>query len=294
MTAVTAPAFDAAPTRAPARVTMRRPRSQVGVHTGLVVLVVASLAPYVFMFVTSLKDNQQYHENFWAPVFPFHWENYATAWSQVQPYLIASVIVAAASVVGIVAVSLLAAYVFARFTFAGRNLLFALIAALMMVPSIASLIPLFVMMRDFELLNTYWVLIIPHIATGAVLGTIIMRTFIAGIPQTLFDAAQLDGASHARIFSSIMMPLSLPVIGTVALVNVQGVWNDFFWPLLTISENDLRTMSVGLLFFQGQSGTQFGPLFAGYLIASLPLLLLFVFFSRYFLAGVQGGIPGSH
>lgn len=93
-----------------------------------------------------------------------------------------------------------------------------------------------------------------------------------------------------------MMPLSLPVIGTVALVNVQGVWNDFFWPLLTISENDLRTMSVGLLFFQGgQSGTEFGPLFAGYLIASLPLLLLFVFFSKYFLAGgVQGGIPGSH
>ncbi|MEL7977535.1 carbohydrate ABC transporter permease [Isoptericola sp. F-RaC21] len=293
MTSVVAPA--GVSTRAPAVTQrLRRPRPQVGVHVGLVVLVVASLAPYVFMLVTSLKDNQQYHENFWAPAFPFHWENYATAWEQVRPYLIASVIVAAASVVGIVAVSLLAAFVFARFSFPGRNALFALIAALMMVPSIASLIPLFVMMRNLELLNTYWVLIIPHIATGAVLGTIIMRTFIAGIPQTLFDAAQLDGASHLRIFRSIMMPLSLPVIGTVALVNVQGVWNDFFWPLLTISENDLRTMSVGLLFFQGQSGTEFGPLFAGYLLASLPLLLLFVFFSKYFLAGVQGGIPGSH
>ncbi|GAB6936769.1 carbohydrate ABC transporter permease [Isoptericola variabilis] len=290
MTSVAAPV--GAPTVAAAP--LRRPRSQVGVHTGLVLLVAASLAPYVFMLVTSLKDNQQYHENFWAPVLPFHWENYATAWAQVQPYLMASVIVAAASVVGIVAVSLLAAFVFARFEFPGRNALFALIAALMMVPSIASLIPLFVMMRDLDLLNTYWVLIIPHIATGAVLGTIIMRTFIAGIPQTIFDAAQIDGASHLRIFRSIMMPLSLPVIGTVALVNVQGVWNDFFWPLLTISENDLRTMSVGLLFFQGQSGTEFGPLFAGYLIASLPLLLLFVFFSKYFLAGVQGGIPGSH
>ena len=279
-------------TTAPAR--SRRPKRQVGVHTGLIVLVSLSLAPYLFMLVTSFKDTEQYRENFWAPALPFHLENYATAWHQVQPYLIASVIVAAFSVVGIVAVSLLAGFAFARFTFPGRNLLFVLIAALMAVPTIASLIPLFVMMRDFGMLNTFPVLIIPHVASGVVLGTILMRTFIEGIPQTIFDAAQIDGATHVRIFTSIMMPLSLPVIGTVALVNVQGVWNDFFWPLLTISDNDLRTVSVGLLFFQGQSGTAYGPLFAGYLIASLPLLLLFVVFSRYFLAGIQGGIPGSH
>lgn len=273
---------------------MRRPRRQVGVHVGLIILVFVSLAPYLFMVVTSFKDNEQYYESFWAPATPLHWENYATAWQQVQPYLVASLIVAAASVVGLVAVSLVAAFVFARFRFPGRNALFALIAALMMVPSIASLIPLFVMMRDFDMLNTFAVLIIPHIAGGAVLGTILMRTFIAGIPQTIFDAAQIDGASHVRVFLSIMMPLSLPVIGTVALVTVQGVWNDFFWPLLTITDNSLRTVSVGLLFFQGQTGTAYGPLFAGYLIASLPLLLLFVFFSKYFLAGVQGGVAGAH
>ncbi|WP_105565786.1 carbohydrate ABC transporter permease [Microbacterium halophytorum] len=282
------------PTAAAVRAVRRRPRRQYGVHAGLIALVAVSLAPYLFMVVTSFKDNEQYYENFWAPALPFHWENYATAWHQVQPYLIASLIVAAASVVGIVAVSLVAAFVFARFRFPGRNTLFVLIAALMMVPSIASLIPLFVMMRNMGMLNTYWVLIIPHIATGAVLGTILMRTFIAGIPQTMFDAAQLDGASTPRIFLSIMMPLSLPVIGTVALVTVQSVWNDFFWPLLTITDNTLRTVSVGLLFFQGQSGTAYGPLFAGYLVASIPLLVLFVVFSKYFLAGIQGGVAGAH
>lgn len=284
----------AATTAALPRTRARRPRRQYGVHAALIVLVSLSLAPYLFMLVTSFKDTEQYRENFWAPVLPLHLENYATAWHQVQPYLIASVIVAAFSVLGIVAVSLLAGFAFARFTFPGRNALFVMIAALMAVPTIASLIPLFVMMRDFGMLNTFPVLIIPHVASGVVLGTILMRTFIEGIPQTIFDAAQIDGASHVRIFASIMMPLSLPVIGTVALVNVQGVWNDFFWPLLTISDNDLRTVSVGLLFFQGQSGTAYGPLFAGYLIASLPLLLLFILFSRYFLAGIQGGIPGSH
>ena len=281
-------------TTAESRTRLRRLKPQVGVHVGLVILVVASLAPYVFMLVTSFKSNEQYHENFWAPAFPLHWENYAVAWDQVRPYLVASIIVAAGSVIGIIAVSLVAAFVFARFRFLGRNALFVLIAALMMVPSIAALIPRFVMMRDFDLLNTYWVMILPQIAGGAVLGTIVMRTFIAGIPQTIFEAAEIDGASTPRIFLSMMMPLSLPVIGTVALVTIQGVWNDFFWPLLTISDNSLRTVSVGLQFFQSQSGTQFGPLFAGYLIASLPLLLLFTFFSKYFLAGVQGGIPGSH
>lgn len=287
MTTLTAPAA-VAPTR------RRRPRRQYGVHAGLIVLVFASLAPYLFMLVTSFKSNEQYYENFWAPAFPLHWENYATAWHQVQPYLVASLVVAAASLLGIIAVSLVAAFVFARFRFPGRNALFVLIAALMMVPSIASLIPLFVMMRDMDMLNTYWVLIIPHIATGAVLGTILMRTFIAAIPQTIFDAAQIDGASTPRIFLSIMMPLSLPVIGTVALVTVQSVWNDFFWPLLTITDNALRTVSVGLLFFQGQSGTAYGPLFAGYLVASIPLLVLFVVFSKYFLAGIQGGVAGAH
>ncbi|MCC2031509.1 carbohydrate ABC transporter permease [Microbacterium allomyrinae] len=272
----------------------RRSPRQWGVHIALLIFVVLSLAPYVFMLITSLKTNQQYNESFWAIALPFHWENFGTAWVQIQPYLIASVAVAAASVIGIVAVSLLAGFVFARFTFRGRGLLYTLIAALLMVPSIASLIPLFLMMRDFNLLNTMAVLIIPQIAGGAVLGTILMRAYIEGIPQTIFEAAQIDGAGPFRVFRSIMLPLSLPVIGTVSLVTVQAVWNDFFWPLLTVTDNSLKTVSVGLLFFQGQSATAFGPMFAGYFLASIPLLILFVFFSRYFLAGVQGGLPGSH
>ncbi|MFD4960420.1 carbohydrate ABC transporter permease [Microbacterium sp. NPDC058389] len=276
------------------RIVIRRGRRQTGVHISLTVLALLGLAPYLFMLITALKTNQQYNQSFWAISFPLHWENFGTAWVQVQPYLVASLTVAVVSAVGIIAVSLLAGFVFARFRFPGRTLLYTLIAALMMVPSIASLIPLFLMMRDFQLLNTMAVLILPQIAGGAVLGTILMRSYIEGIPQSIFEAAMLDGAGPTRLFRSIVLPLSFPVIGTVLLVTIQGVWNDFFWPLLTVTDNSLRTVSVGLLFFQGQSGTDFGPMFAGYLIASLPLLILFTFFSRYFLAGVQGGLPGSH
>ncbi|SEE97497.1 carbohydrate ABC transporter permease [Ruania alba] len=284
-----------APT-APAPLRMRGNRShrQWGVKSALSVLVFVSMFPFLFVLGTSVKDNLQFSESYWVPTLPFHFENYATAWQQIQPYMIASIVVAALSIAGIILLSLVAGFIIARYSFPGRRFFFALIASLMMVPNITSLIPLFVMMRDLELLNTYAVLIIPQIANGVVIGTILMKTFIEGIPQELFDAARVDGAGSSRLFASIMLPLSLPVIGTVSLITINGVWNDFFWPLLTITEDNLRTVSVGLLFFNGQSGTEYGPMFAGYLLASLPLLLLFVFLSKYFLAGVQGGLPGSH
>lgn len=293
MTTIIEPATIAA-TEPEARPRARRRSRQWGIKASLSVLVVVSLFPYLFMLSTSVKDNLQFAENYWVPALPLRWENYATAWQQIQPYMVASIVVAAVAIVAIVVLSLLAGFVLARYRFPGRTFFFIAIAALMMVPSISSLIPLFVMMRDFDLLNTYPVLIIPHVAGGVVIGTILMKTFIEGIPQELFDSARVDGAGPARLFASITVPLSLPVVGTVALITINGVWNDFFWPLLTITENELRTVSVGLLFFQGQTGTDYGPMFAGYMLASIPLLLLFTFLSKYFLAGVQGGLPGSH
>lgn len=272
----------------------RSRRGQKALHIAIGFIVLVGLAPYLFMLTTSLKDNQQFAASYWLPAFPLRFDNYAVAWQQIAPYLLASLIVAAGSIVFIIAISLLSGFVLARYRFVGRNFFFMMIAALMMIPGIASLIPLFVMVRDLGLINTYIVLMIPHVAGGVVLGTILMKTFIEGIPQSLFDAAQIDGAGGVRLFRSIMLPLSLPVIGTVGLITINGVWNDFFWPLLTVTENELRTASVGLLFFQSQAGVNYGPMFAGYLLASVPLLLLFTFLSKYFLAGVQGGLPGSH
>ena len=272
----------------------RHDKRQWGAKTALTVLVAVSFGPYLLMLSTSFKTNQQVAQSFWAPAWPLHIENYGTAATQVLPYLWNSVLVAAVSTVLILAISAVSGFVMARYRFPGRGFLFAMVLVLMMVPSISTLIPLFVMMKDFGLLNTYLVLIIPYVAGGVVLGTILMRTFIQSIPQTLFDAARVDGAGGVRLFFSVMLPLSLPVVGTVGLITFNGVWNDFFWPLLTITDDGLRTVSVGLQFFQGQNALEFGPLMAGYALASLPLLILFVFLSKYFLAGVQGGVPGAH
>jgi ABC-type glycerol-3-phosphate transport system permease component len=272
----------------------RRRRPQIGIKTTLIVLIAISLAPYLFMLITSFKTNQQFADSFWQLAFPLHPENYAVAWDLVSPYLLNSIGISIASIVLILAVSSIAGFVIARYRFRGRTFVWGAVLVLMMVPGIANLIPLFVMMKDWGLLNTYVVLLIPYTAGGVVLSTILVRNFVEGIPQSIFDAARVDGASGIRMFTSIMLPLSLPVLGTVSLVTVTTVWNDFFWPLLVLTEDNLRTVSVGLLFFQGQNAIEYGPLMAGYFIASLPMLLLFTFLSKYFLAGVQGGMPGAH
>lgn len=272
----------------------RRRHAQPGLKIALLALVFISFVPYLFMFVTSFKTNQQFADNFWEPVFPLHLENYTTAWNQVAPYLGNSIFVAAVTIVLILIITSLAGFVMARYRFAGRQLIYGAVLVLMMVPGIATLIPLFILMRDLNFLNTYIALVIPYTAGGSVLGTILVKNFVEGIPQTIFDAARVDGANGARMYLSIMLPLSLPVLGTIALVTVSAVWNDFFWPLLVITQDELRTVSVGLQFFQGQNATDWGPLMAGYLIASIPLVILFTFLSKYFLAGVQGGIGGAH
>ncbi|WP_198664224.1 carbohydrate ABC transporter permease [Jiangella endophytica] len=284
-----------ADTATQSRLRSRRRRasaSQSGVILALSVLAGVGLFPYLFMLLSSFKTNEQFYQNFWGLSLPLEFGNYAVAWQQVNPYLTTSLIVAAASTIGTIALGATSAYVLARYRFLGRNVLFAFVAVLMMIPNIASIIPLFVLVRDLGILNTYWVLIIPQVASGLVLAIILMKTFFEGVPQELFDAAKIDGASGPRLFRSILLPLSSPIIGTVALMTVISVWNDFFWPLLTISDDSLRTVPVGLSFFQGQNATEWGPLFAGYAISSIPLLLLFVFLSKWFLAGLQGGIAG--
>ncbi|HEY3558985.1 MAG TPA: carbohydrate ABC transporter permease [Kribbella sp.] len=294
-TEVQVPTPEVVPERPDAKPSDRRRKrpGQLLVVLVLSLLVLAGLFPYLFMIMTSVKSNEQFAASYWMPSWPLDLGNYAVAWRQIEPYFVTSVVVAALSIAGTVALASVSGFLFARYSFYGRNFLFGMIAALMMVPNISSLIPLFVLMRDLHLLNTLPVLVLPHISGSVVLATILMRTFVQQIPQELFDAAQVDGAGGVRLFTSIMLPLSLPVIGTVALITVISVWGEFFWPLLVITDDSLRTIPVGLSFFQGQNATNWGPLFAGYTLASVPLLLVFTFLSKWFLAGVQGGLPGT-
>lgn len=279
--------------------TSKPPRlNRVKIEQRALVIILSLLAfiglfPYLFMVFTSLKNNQQIVDSYWGLPLPVHLENYGAAWDQTKNYFLTTFIVVLATVVAVLALGLLSGFLFARFSFLGKNFLFTLVGLLLMVPSIASLIPLFVLSKDLNMLNTIWVLIIPSIAANVILAVILFKNFIDSVQQELFDAAQVFGASNPQIFRYIVTPLSLPIIGTVSLLTMINVYNDFFWPLLTVTDDNLRTVAIGIQFFQGQNATDYGGLMAGYTLASLPLLLLFAFLSKYFLAGISGGLNAS-
>ncbi len=229
--------------------------------------------------------------DFWGLPIPPEFANYRDAWSRVNPYVLNSLFVSITSMLGAVLVSSLTAFIFARYNFPGREFFFFAILALLMVPGVLTLVPTFLLIKNFGLLDTYWALILPYIAGGQVLAIFILRSFIAALPEELFESARLDGATLWDLYARITLPLSKPILVTVAIINILGTWNDYIWPLVTIPDGNKWTVSVGIVSFGSTySGLQnFGPMFAGYVIASVPLIILFLFTMRYFIAGLTSG-----
>lgn len=247
--------------------------------------------PLMFMVFTSLKDNPQFFRTFWTPTTPLHWENYQDSWVALRGSIWNTIVVAVLSVAGVVAFSALAAYAFARHTFLFKNVLFMAILALLMIPGILTLIPQFVLVKNLGLLNSHAGLVLPYIAGGQAFSIFVLRSFFASIPEEIFEAARLDGASEFRAFLQIAVPLSYPILGTVAIFQTLNVWNDYVWPLVILSNPDQWTISLSLVAFSNQYlvNQQFGPTFAGYVISALPLVVLFAFTMRLFIRGLASG-----
>jgi len=259
-----------------------------------IVLIIAGLLtfyPFVFEIQTSFKSSFQFQHEFWLPMWPPELANYRDAFSQTRTYLVNSFIVSGASVIGVLALASLSAYTFARFDFPGREFLFMLILGLLMIPGILTLVPRFLLIRDLGLIGTRGALIVPYIAGGQVFAIFILRSFIASLPEELFEAARIDGASNIRIFLTIAMPLCKPILVTIAVMNILGTWNDFIWPLVTLPDSSLWTITIGIVNFTGhyQGLEAWGPMFAGYVIASIPLIVLFIFTMRAFISGLTSG-----
>ena len=262
-------------------------------HAAMLGLVAFVFYPFVMLIMLSLKDNNQFAHQPWLPTFPMHPGNYIAASKLLIRYIGNSLFVSGTSCLGVLLLSSFTAYVFARFRFFGRHLLFCAIISLMMVPGILGLVPTFMIVKNLGLLNTHWALILPYIAGGQVVGIFLLRTFFAAIPEDLFDAAKIDGAGDIRMYRSVALPLCKPMLATIAIISVQTTWNDLIWPLVCLSDDELKTVTIGLLSFQSQvamaTTTRWGPLFAGYVVASIPLLLLFLVASRAFVQGLTSG-----
>jgi multiple sugar transport system permease protein/raffinose/stachyose/melibiose transport system permease protein len=264
---------------------------QITSHAILVVLVLVSLYPFVFMLITSVKDIDQFYHSYFEPTFPFHFENYGEAWSQVSAYMVNSITVTAISVVLVLVFASLAGYVFARYTFPGSELVFTLVLLVMMVPNILSMLPVFVTLRNLKLLDTHLALIIVYVSQGQVLGVYIFRNFFISVQDELLDAAEIDGCGDLRTLWHVILPLSKPIIFTVAVMSTLAFWNEYIWPLIVLSTQSLWTITLGLVVFEARYAgmAAWGPLFSGYVIASIPLILLFAFAMKYFVAGLTAG-----
>ena len=255
----------------------------------LIVFGILTFFPLVLVVITSLKSNTQFYHNFWLPELPFQTGNYTSAFRIIWRYIVNSVIYSGSTICLIATIASVAGYVFARFRFPFKTVLFLAFITLIMVPGVLTLAPRFILTRDLGLLNTPLALISVWVSGGLVLSTWLMRSYFESLPQELFDAAYVDGAAEWQVFFYVSVPLARPMIATVAMTTLIGSWNDLIWPLVTITDKDKMPLALGLMQFSSEFETDWGTLFAGYVISSIPLLCVFAVAMRQFISGLTSG-----
>lgn len=267
----------------------KKPAANLASHAVLLVALLLTLYPFIFMVLTSLKTTPQFYHNIWSVSLPPTWGNYATAWQAIRRYIAMTLLISGSSALGVVLLGCVVAYIFARFDFPCKRVLYGAILSVMMIPGILVLVPSFMIVKQLHMLNTPWALVLPYIAGGQVLAIFLLRQFIEEIPHDLFDSATIDGASHTRVLWHVALPLARPIIGVIAIMDVLGTWNNLIWPYVVLNDARQYNLPVGLFTFAGQYGNRYGEMFAGYTLASIPLILLFAFTTRTFLKGITGG-----
>jgi multiple sugar transport system permease protein/raffinose/stachyose/melibiose transport system permease protein len=245
--------------------------------------------PFVLLIIISFKTREQFLVNAIMPAWPPRLANYSVAAGVLWRPILNTTIVCVVAIAGTLSVSALAAYAFARFRFPGDTVLFYAILALLMIPGILMLVPRYVIVAQLGMTNTYWALIVPYIASGQIFGIFVLRTFFASIPQELVDSGRVDGAGDFGIFWHIVLPLSKPILGTLAILQMLNIKNDFIWPLVTVTSPLLRTLTLQLRLMEGEMGTEWGLIMAGYTLACVPILIVFAVATRPFIQGMTSG-----
>ncbi|MFH9729012.1 carbohydrate ABC transporter permease [Streptomyces sp. NPDC017260] len=271
----------------------RLPRVLAG--TALTVLAVVWLVPFLWAIITSLQSEKDIAT---AGLSPFKGAFTLDAYQQilergnVAVWAFNSLLIAGLVTLITVVVSTLAAYGFSRGTFRGRRALLAVTVAAIMIPPQLLVVPLFEQMLLFDLVDTYAAVILPQVV--APMMVFILKRFFDGIPKELEEAARIDGASEFRVFRSIVLPLSRPIVAAVAIFVFIGAWNNFMWPFIVTNDPDLMTLPVGLATVKDAYGIQYAQSMASALLAALPLIVVFLLFQRRIVNSVATtGLGGS-
>jgi multiple sugar transport system permease protein len=279
---------DAGPSLAEVSRGAKASRRQWWTYSWLTVAVVLTLLPFIWMLLGSFKSQGEIlrRPTGWIPSAPTL-ANYRRWFGelQIQHYFVNSLIVAIVTVLGNLVFCSMVGYALAKMTFPGKRALFAMVMVTLMVPGVVTFVPLFVMASRLGLVNTYPGLILPFLS--APMGVFLMRQFMIGIPDSLLEAARIDGAGEIRTFASIVIPHCKPALATLTVFTFLGSWNSFLWPLVVAQNQDMYTLPVALsLFSTGEHATDYGLLLAGSVLVVGPIVLLFVVLQRFFVQGV--------
>ena len=264
--------------------------NRVLLYITITALFLAVVFPFYWMIVTSLQPQDAV---FTVPpeLWPKHptFQNYIDAWNSAPwlRYFGNTFFVASASTLISLVTSSLAAFAFATISFKGREGLFNLVLSVMMIPTATTLIPNFLIIRTLGWFDTFYALIIPFAAS--VFGIFLLRQYFMSTPVELWEAAQIDGASRLRYFSSIAMPLAKPAIVTIAINSFLGSWTSFLWPTVMTQSQDKQLIEVALNSFLGEKGQQWSQLAAASVFTTIPIIILFFFVQRQFIEGIGGG-----
>jgi multiple sugar transport system permease protein len=263
----------------------------------LMVGAVTMLAPMLWMLSTSLKTPSQVFSlpPVWVPS-PAQWENYSTAWRisdifksegvTFTTYTINTLIITVAGVIGVVLSSSLVAFAFARLRFPGRDFLFILCIATLMVPAQVTMIPTFILFKTLGWYDTFYPLIVPAWFGGGAYNIFLMRQFFMTIPYDMDEAARIDGCSNLGLFWNILLPLCKPAMATIAVFSFVYNWNDFLNPLIYLDTNSKKTLALGLTNFVSLYGQDYHLLMAASLIIIIPIILIFLIGQKQFIQGI--------
>jgi ABC-type glycerol-3-phosphate transport system permease component len=271
--------------------TTKKPNKDFWKHIAILLLLALELFPFYMMLQISVKDNKSFVQNTWLPSLPtdWIWNNYWSAMKLLLPYISNSLVVAVSATLGTLFFALLGAYFFARYKMPLSGIIWSAYLILMLLPGVANIVPLFALLKSMNLLNTLLALIILGAAGGQVFCIYVLRNFIEEIPKDLFEAAEMDGASHFSQLWNIVIPMSGPILGTLAILQFLGNWNEFLMPLIVLRDPQLFTIGVGLIYLDGEYVKDWGSIMAAFTVASIPLVVIFLFTMRLFVQGLSSG-----
>jgi ABC-type glycerol-3-phosphate transport system permease component len=249
-----------------------------------------AIGPFFYILSASVKDSRSlfHYPPDWIPA-EFYWGNYQFLIEETDflRWTMNTLVVATAVTVLKVLFDSMAGYAFAKMTFPGKNLLFIVVLAALMVPFSAILIPLYFLVRDFGLINTYWALILPPLASP--IGIFMMRQFIEGLPSDLENAARLDGCSEFDIYWRVVLPLVKPALVVLAVLTFLIQYTSFVWPLVAVGDDSMRVLTTGIATQRNIHSINWGTISAGGIMAMIPITIVFLLLQRYFIAGSLAG-----